>query len=382
MSSTAPLACPNCGAAMRQVSQGAVPVVMCTGCNGVWLEDGEFAKVTGRDLPALGAVASLELGEATRQCPRCGIGLAERRVRDDAALLVDLCSKCKGLFLDAGELQSLQRLAAASRPPAPSDRGAFREQGRVPAAPSAGVRYRAQSEESRREWSGESNLFRELDGGDGWLAYLFNLPVEENRTPSIPMGNVILLLFLAASWGGQIGSVGLDRSIDLYGLVPADVLAGRRVHTVLSSAFVHGSWAHVLGNLYFLFLFGPNVERRLGLLLFLSMYVIGGLAASVLTLAMNASSDIPHVGASGAIAAVMGASLILHPGKRILQPIFRWFLRVWAIALPAWLYMMGWLALNLFGAYVGAPGIAWWAHLGGFGLGAAAGVLTRATTKE
>lgn len=368
---------------MNAISHGGVTLRVCGACRGLWLEDGEFKRVSGHDLPAFAGAASLELDEVTRTCPRCGFGLSEQRMRDDAALKVDVCRRCQGLFLEHGELQRLKALVAAPRHVSPGDAAAFEAVRSMPGAPAPGTRYKSISTASRRAWREDGSLLRELDGNEGWLALLFNLPVEEEGLPSsIPIGQVLLLGGLIAVWIAQVAVVGLDRSIELYGFVPSEFFEGRRLSAIVTATLVHGSWPHVLGNLYFLFLFGDNVERRIGTAGYYALYLAGGLAASVLTLAATPGDSIPHVGASGAIAAVMGAYLILFPSNRVLQPIFRWFFRVWAIALPAWLYLLGWLALNAMGAWVGVPGTGWWAHIGGFVFGAAVALVLRARRRD
>ena len=141
--------------------------------------------------------------------------------------------------------------------------------------------------------------------------------------------------------------------------------------------FSHGSWGHILGNMLFLAIFGKNVEDRLGHLGYLAFYFAGGLVATVtqtaMTLAAGSAADarVPSLGASGAIAAVLGAYLILYPGSRILS-----LVGIFPIRLPAWLYLGGWFLYQLvegnFGllsANANGGGVAFFAHVGGFVFG-------------
>jgi len=144
--------------------------------------------------------------------------------------------------------------------------------------------------------------------------------------------------------------------------------------TILSSMFLHGGWMHIIGNMWFLWIFGDNVEDRMGRAGFLCFYLLSGLAAGVLHIVFNPSSRVPTVGASGAIAGVMGAYLLLFPYARVLTlvPIFI-FLQT--IELPAVWFLGFWFLMNFLSgigslaAHTGAGGVAWWAHIGGFLVG-------------
>jgi membrane associated rhomboid family serine protease len=138
--------------------------------------------------------------------------------------------------------------------------------------------------------------------------------------------------------------------------------------------FLHGGWMHIIGNMWSLWIFGDNVEDRMGRTGFLCFYLLSGLTAGVLHIAFNPSSRIPTVGASGAIAGVMGAYLLLFPHARVLTlvPIF---IFIQTIELPAVFFLGFWFLTNLLSgigslaAHTGAGGVAWWAHIGGFLVG-------------
>ncbi|HYB90388.1 MAG TPA: rhomboid family intramembrane serine protease [Candidatus Binataceae bacterium] len=148
--------------------------------------------------------------------------------------------------------------------------------------------------------------------------------------------------------------------------------------TLLSSLFVHAGFPHIAGNMLYLFIFGAAVEYRMGSLRYLCFYAASGIAAGLATIAMAPTSPIPVIGASGAIAGVLGAYFILYPRGRILTllPIFI-FIQI--VEIPAVLYLLLWFAVQLYaglqtetrGALVG--GVAWWAHVGGFLFGVALG---------
>ena len=144
---------------------------------------------------------------------------------------------------------------------------------------------------------------------------------------------------------------------------------------IFVAMFLHGGWFHIAGNMLFLWVFGNNVEDRLGYVVYPLFYVLGGLAASALQLAFGANSTIPNLGASGAIGGILGAYIVLFPRARVLTLIIFFFITV--VEIPAGVVLAIWFVLQLFsgvgqlGADVGG-GVAYWAHVGGFAFGIAA----------
>lgn len=143
------------------------------------------------------------------------------------------------------------------------------------------------------------------------------------------------------------------------------------VLTLLTCMFLHGGWMHIIGNMWFLVIFGDNVEDRYGHFGYLLLYLVSGLAASLLQFIAGPYSPIPTIGASGAIAGVMGAYFIMFPRAQVLTlipiVIFAQF-----VVLPAPLFLGIWFLFQLLSAALsdtGMGGVAWWAHVGGFGMG-------------
>lgn len=163
--------------------------------------------------------------------------------------------------------------------------------------------------------------------------------------------------------------------VEQHGVVPqvlSEGIVDGRWTTLLSSLFLHGGWLHLLSNMWFLHVFGDNVEERLGHLRYLGFYLLCGGCAAIAQVAMDPSSTVPMVGASGAIAGLLGAYVVLAPNARIvtLVPIF---IFVQFVELPAYVFifvwfglqlLMGWMALDDIGDATG--GIAFFAHIGGF----------------
>jgi membrane associated rhomboid family serine protease len=186
----------------------------------------------------------------------------------------------------------------------------------------------------------------------------------------------------------------LSRSVCTLGLIPGELLhavppgtafplgtgescvitADASWFTVLTSMFLHGSWMHILGNLWFLWIFGNNVEDSMGHARFLAFYLLCGIAAAAAQIASDPSSGLPMVGASGAIGGVMGAYVLLYPRVHVHLLVVLGFY-VTTVAVPAFLMLGYWFVVQLVGGFAnfGADGggVAFWAHVGGFAAGIA-----------
>jgi len=153
-----------------------------------------------------------------------------------------------------------------------------------------------------------------------------------------------------------------------WGLVPARIMVGDGYETFLTSMFLHGGWMHLAGNMLFLWIYGDNLEEEMGHLPFLFFYLGAGLAAAGMQTFADLGSRIPMVGASGAIAGVMGGYLLLFPRAKVdVLFIFVIFFRIFAI--PAWIVLGLWFAIQIFSGFSipgDAGGVAYWAHAGGF----------------
>ncbi len=198
------------------------------------------------------------------------------------------------------------------------------------------------------------------------------VPWEITHQTSLAEGGAAARDAIEADLGPQLGpGVGGDLQQELQ-----QRCADKDVNlSIPVSMFLHGGWLHIAGNMLFLWIFGNNVEDRLKRPLFIAFYFLGGLAATALQLAFGPNSTIPNVGASGAIAAVLGAYLVLFPRARVYTIVIFFFIT--AIELPAVAVLGFWFVLQLFsgvgsiGGDVSTGGVAYWAHVGGFAFGAA-----------
>jgi membrane associated rhomboid family serine protease len=176
----------------------------------------------------------------------------------------------------------------------------------------------------------------------------------------------------------------LHRFIELYALVPSRytspewaVASGLQAHSYwpfLTYMFIHGGWLHIIGNMWFLWIFGDNVEDRLGHLRFLIFYLLCGIGSALFYVLLEPGSMVPTLGASGAISGVMGAYILLYPRARVLTLIPVFFLPL-LVEIPAVFFLGVWFLFQfLAGTFsLVTPhvegGVAWWAHIGGFVLG-------------
>ncbi len=192
----------------------------------------------------------------------------------------------------------------------------------------------------------------------------------------IALNTVTFLFELSVNSQGQRA---LNSLIYHFGVVPVHferaLAAGSAPSLVglflplLTAMFLHGSWLHVIGNMWFLWIFGDNIEDYLGHFTYLLFYLVSGFAAGIAHIILNAGSNVPSVGASGAIAGVMGAYFVLYPRARVLM----WFPPIFFFHLPAWLVLGYWFFVQFMsGAATSiaetsqSGGIAFWAHVGGF----------------
>ncbi len=219
---------------------------------------------------------------------------------------------------------------------------------------------------------------------------------DRNPTRRTPIVTRALILACFAVFAGElwIGAQGGDAALEAFfrewGAVPSRVTdaidagawTSQAIAGLVTSVFLHGGWLHLLGNMLYLWIFGNNVEDRLGRLPFLLFYLAGGVVAALAQVAIAPGSDVPLVGASGAIAAALGAYLVLYPGARVVSIVFLGFFYQLA-EVPALIVLGFWFVLQLVSgvasldARTAQGDVAFFAHIGGFAMGLAVGLLLR-----
>ena len=328
---------------MRNTPHGHIALDVCDRCHGVWFDRRELAEVL--QLTNLDAFAPesplLEGARASLPCPRNPhVRMHGRRlsVGHDPRiphLELDQCAECGGVWLDGGELPTT-----------------------IAAMKDAKVRPFLENPETAKM------------GSTALWAFMFftGLPIEQwnprARRP-IVMPLLVIACVLGFLWQLSGGETSLTDTVLAFGLVPERLSAGDW-RSLISYMFLHAGIAHLAGNMYFLWVFGDNVEDRLGRARFFFLFLGAGIAAGLTHAALSPDKAMPVVGASGAISGVMAAYAIMFPRVRLISLIV--FFRVrWRASV----YLFGWLVLQIFGAYFSAQHIAWWAHIGGFAAGVA-----------
>lgn len=331
----ASLNCPHCRHhLLESVHHDNVELDACVHCGGLWFDRNELDKVVRTydpDYPREGPIVEnlgQKLAKTQKRCPRCKVPLlVTYEFETNSELQIDECYFCHGVWLEKGELDHAK---------------VFYE---IPEAVE-----RIQKETTWGHW-----LFQ----------FFLHLPVEFNiKARKFPLITIILivlngLLMLSVM---TIQNPGIWIS---WGLIPIDIGSFHGFVTLLTHQFLHGGWAHFIGNMYFLYILGDNVEDAMGRIIFPIFYllcgVIAGLAHVGYELTIGGSVYIPLIGASGAISGVMAAYLYIFRKAKL-----TFMLIVFQYKLSVIWYFGIWIGFNVLLLIVGASGISWVAHISGF----------------
>lgn len=326
--------CPACRHTPLQITRHHDQEVdLCPRCGGLWFEKDELNQLlsaidNGNDQVDFQGQLGKRLGISQRQCPDCRKSLEHYHLLEHHTLEVDVCHACEGVWIDHDEIETVQQ--------------------------SPRLQESLQRLNTQTNW--KSWIFQ----------FLSQMPVEYNirphRTPWVTWALIVINCLIYFSYAS---SDSLTMSmLTNYASTPADLAQGEHLWTPLTATFLHGSLMHLLGNMYFLWLTGDNLEDALGSLRFLLLYLLCGIGASLISVAMNWNSDIPSVGASGAIAGLFGMYVLWFRHASL-----SFMIVVWQLKLAAVWYFLIWLGLNLFGMLAGGGGVDYWAHIGGFIIG-------------
>lgn len=368
--------CPACGNALHHVTYRGLVLDQCSVCRGVWYDADELGAFLERylaehpDLPPARLSLHQEAGmlapagEGERACPRCEFPLEKYNYGYDSGIILDRCHACKGVWVDGDEVQrlaqyvkghpKLDRLAASV---AAHTREAEDFNQDIVAAPAA-MLY-------------------------AWLGMA--VPVADD-TPkkTVPFVTYTFLFVNVLIMGWLYYAVyDWDEIFQTYGMVPANVVAGRGWIGLITCIFLHGGLMHLVGNMLFLWVFGDNVEDRLGHFLFLLFYLAAGIIASLFFLLLHTSSTDPAIGASGAISGVVGAYLVFFPRARL--RLLTLFPPYQPLTVAVVWYAIAWFVFQLVYVLVelhGTVGIAFSAHLGGFIAGVAFAMLHKSFARR
>ena len=214
--------------------------------------------------------------------------------------------------------------------------------------------------------------------------------VQKRHFPIVPAGLILVNTLIYAYQSrlfyeaGEDVDVVIDRYFSMWALIPADLASGQ-VMGLISHMFLHGDFMHILGNMVVLWAFACTLEAGLGSMTLLGLYMMWGLGAGAIHAGMDLQSEVPLVGASGAIAGLLGAYTVAYGPQSRIKALFFFFFRPFIIHIPAMFFGLGWIFMQMWHASNdpnGFGGVAWWAHIGGFGLGAVTMLVLRNDTEQ
>lgn len=350
-SAAAERVCPRCDRPCSVVAHQGIQLDHCPACRGTFLEAGEATEIFGPYVSPetwKRAKDTEQIRSGRHHCPADGhpfdtyrIGMTiERRLLNDQreSVDIDLCPECAGMWLEPKEGKRLREIVM-----------------------SAG-----------QETDTELSEFASNPGIGTYLFQLFSgLPIEVwNPRRRFPTATLTLIGLLGAALVATLAASNPPRIVETYGMIPALVREGQRLWTLLTGSLLHGGLIHFAANAYFLYVFGANVEDALGRTRFVGLFIVSALAGSILQAALQTHPSIPVVGASDAVAGMMGAYLMLFPRVKVFQVIL--FLR---FRLGILWYLALWVGLNVGMAIMGTQTVAVWAHIGGFLAGVGVGWL-------
>ncbi|MCK6545190.1 rhomboid family intramembrane serine protease [Myxococcota bacterium] len=362
--------CPRCLLTLTGFQHNGVVPLLCPACRGLYLAGKYLEPQFG---PALDALASAPPDYAPEaeglDCPiGCRVMTPHRLATPSRTVVVDVCHACRGVWFDGGEVQAVFDAHRAHGP---------RPRPVRPAPPNAEAEARRELE---RIAARQDQTEGTIGGGGTWLLqFITGIPLEGyNPVHRAPIVTWTLIALCALVMFVELGAG--HEFILHYSLVPQKFFEGEGViRRLVGSMFLHGSLGHLLGNMYFLKIFGDNVEDRLGRTRFLLFYLFCGLAAGLAQALSNPTSEIPVLGASGAIGGVLAAYTVFFPDARvqIAPSLFTLFQR---FQIRAMFYFPWWFLWQFLSMYVfEVSGVAWWAHIGGFIAGFFAAALLRGT---
>lgn len=334
--------CPRCTFPLDVVTHHGTELDHCRRCGGTFLDPGEETQIFGAVVsPEVWEQSSVthELGPSGLKCPQDRAQFITYAVEhEDQSVEVDLCKECSAMWLDAKEGRKLRDIVMKAGQTTLTDLVSDQ----LPSIP--------------------TYLFQLFSG----------LPIEvwnpKRKHPTITISLILTLygVFAAQLVDSLTGGVDAPQGlIEVFGLVPARVLGGSHLWTLITSAFLHGGIAHIFGNTYFFYVFGDNIEDILGKWRFLFIYFFAAAAGSIVQVVFQTDPTTPVIGASGAVAGLMGAYIVLFSRVKLYLVLF--FIR---FKIDVLWYIGFWVAYNVIMALAGGEGIAWMAHIGGFLVGA------------
>jgi len=355
--------CPSCQHSLKQYRYRGLLVDICRKCSGIWFDPGEmktyieFLQKDGTEIPFARidldrrVMTETRVREAGKLCPRCRQAMHKFNYAYNSNIILDRCPQCGGMWADGGEI-----LQVASY---------------IKGNPRLDKLGRSVVEHSKEMQMIKdlASFGSDLSANAGWLYFpRIILPVgDDMETGAFPvMVLTLIVLNLAVLFYQSFYVMDPDSFVRAWGLIPAHVRTGEGLYTLVSSLFLHGNAVHLAVNMFFLWIFGDNVEDGMGHVPFLAFYILFGIAGGALHILANPFMNIPAIGSSGAVAGVMGAYFVLYPQAKLKTFIINRVIDVPALYyIGAWIFLQGVFAIVYFsGGMTG--GLAWFGHIGGF----------------
>ncbi|OQA92255.1 MAG: Rhomboid protease GluP [Elusimicrobia bacterium ADurb.Bin231] len=374
--------CPVCGSEIKKAPVYGLTLDKCEQCGGIWFASGEFEsfmryillECAGIPFDVVAAEIKKYEDKFRKICPVCSVVMEPDIYNKESDIVVDRCGVCNGVWCDAGELEKM---------------AVYRNESFNPAVPSEVYPARSPVLEKKYKdfkdhpWKYE-NMFTWIGKRILWVILLPGLLVpipikSDKKHKDIPVGIFSILVINIAIFFWQKFLIEHQRAFILrYGFVPAKAASGSNLFSFITSMFLHGDFGHLAGNMFFLWIFGGNIESANGASKFLLLYFGSGIAGLIIHFAFYSSSLVPCIGASGAIAGVMGAYFLLFPKAELtvlcLGRIFK---------MSAFLYLFLWIFMQVVSSL--QPGnpvysnVGWLAHIGGFFAGVVFALAVRNT---
>ncbi len=358
------LICPVDGAGLERVAFQGIEVDVCRKCGGIWFDRGELDDVMREAVSQPQSVARLDpkAGAPTRQtphrtlgCPRCRTPMRPEIYGKVSSIELDRCPRCQGQWADGGEISALVEYL--------HDPGESQRMQKLGEAIAQTVKKR-QALQDMAELGRHSTQRVML--GSLFLPKII-LPLGTSvGVARFPLATAGLVLFNILIYVLQATSGNMQGSVMTFGLTPARITGGENLWGLLTHMFLHGGVVHLVGNMFFLWIFARAIEDTVGRRKFLVAYLLLGLLAGLVFFLSNLDSRLPAVGASGAISGIMGAFFVLFPYSTIPTFVIQTVLHI-----PTWLYLGVWIGFQLlYAAIYSAVGlcacVAFSAHIGGF----------------
>lgn len=368
--------CPVCKIPLKNIQYEGQNVDICINCEGIWLDEGELQQVI-KGLLSEKKVDYQTVKEAYRNkptiynrekmpiriCPKCNMGMYVFNYYADSNVFLDRCSSCGGIWADKGEIEQVAKYI----------KGNPKVDRYAEALAGSYTRFEKFKADTREIAEASGDLMSQYYGGGIGKFYaiwftIFPIPLRDNlptkKFPKVTVGLIILnvlifvfqLLFISDNQ---------ETYFKLFGVIPAFGFSINRIYTFVTSMFVHGGFLHIIGNMYYLWLFGDNVEDEIGSLKFTIFYLLCGIIGGIAFCLMHSSLNEPAIGASGAISGVLGAYLLLYPTQGIE---IVWLGRKREVS--AAYYLVFWIIIQVLSGIIFLTAenvsIGYWAHIGGF----------------